>query len=537
MKIHLPPFLLLATYVVVGTNAQVNLGNPGKLQNNVPPGKLNTGRGSETAQQKADRMAGKTPIADPIDAPDPNLGPFDQPNGPYGAPVNKAKCLNEVYKPTIPDVLGLYSDYVKIFTWGFDNAMGHPIQSRSLFNNKVTNNRFPSMFLRMCFHDNSIDAAFPSFKDYVKSNIDENRNWRGPQRYLETSGADASVLICPEERYHPNENYDQTASRVLYALQSAETGITSVGVANAISLLDKYALSYADLLHNGCVAATLYLTQSATDSKTLSTLFKFGRKDACHLPGAGKKRMELCGPTELLPGVLMEADELNNWFSERGMNACTWLALMWTHTVMVRRMFHRLGSFLLWSTHSLVIFNAFHNAALQDNMMMTCPLLKLPGVPQVEDMNELDQYRNTGRIYFHPGDKLDYFDFFLNRGTHVPTPPGQVIDLERENCMWKLDNGERYHWPMTRPDCALGRDAVEARALAQGIDLGALKNTIEWYKGQSTDIKAKALLYALGMLSSGDGSVAAGPTTDGAGCAFPAIEALNAKQKFGAFWE
>jgi hypothetical protein len=226
---------------------------------------------------------------------------------------------------------------VKIFDWGFLNTMGSPLQSVSVLNNNVTNNRFPGMFLRMCFHDNSIHSEFPSFNEYVKDNLDVNGKWAGPSTYLKTSGADASVLICPQERYHPNQNYDKTASRILYALQeTADIGIIDAN-GNPTSMIDKYGLSYSDLLQNGGVAATIWLTKlQITD---YSTVFTYGRHDACHVPGGGSNRIKLCGPTQLLPGLLMEAEELNSWFWTRGMNECTWMALMWTHTTMVSSLF------------------------------------------------------------------------------------------------------------------------------------------------------------------------------------------------------
>jgi hypothetical protein len=312
-----------------GTKCVVD-GYPYYLDNDVDPGDLNTAHGDETAAQINDRMAQLVPEADPFEEPDPNLGPFNETDGAFRDPVLKAKCLDEAY--TVPygiDPEELYADYVKIFDWGFNNTMGHPLQSQSLDNNRVTNNRFPSMMQRMCFHDNSVDPLYPSFNQYVKDNL-SNGKWNGPFTYLNTSGADASVLICPQERYHPNQNYDQTASRILYAMQTSEIGIKDQYGANT-SMIDKYGLSYSDLLQNGGVAATIYLTGV---NISLSTVFRYGRHDACHVPEVGH-RYRLCGPTQKLPGVMLEAEELNDWFWTRGMNECTWLALMWTHTVMV----------------------------------------------------------------------------------------------------------------------------------------------------------------------------------------------------------
>lgn len=154
--------------------------------------------------------------------------------------------------------------------------------------------------------------------------------WKGPSRFLETSGADASNLICRQERFHPNQNYDQTASRVLYSLQTVEAGIAAQNGA-IISMVDKYGLSYADLLHNGCIAALIWLSpeKSASPEVALqSNPFKFGRKDACRYRWKYGDRKALCGPTEKLPGVTLNAMQVNDWFVSRGMTPCQWLSLM-----------------------------------------------------------------------------------------------------------------------------------------------------------------------------------------------------------------
>jgi len=346
--LNLALLLLTGTGMVTqaaGPVTSINEGDPAHLLNEVSPGKLNTGRGKEAALQKGERMSGKVPTADPEEA-DLNLGPFDQLNGPFRDPLLKAKCLNEPY--TVPpgriDQKSLYDDYVKIFDWGFANKMGAPLQSKSLLNNHVTNNRFPGMFLRMCFHDNSVNPEHGSFNEYVKKNLNPQGKWIGPHHYMETSGADASVLLCPQEMYHPNQNYDQTASRVLYALQSSEVGITDDQSGAKTNMVDKYGLSYSDLLQNGGVAAAIYLNEQTSDMWfTNGDRFTFGRHDACHVPPGlvnngnanSGKRFRLCGPTEFLPGVHLDSDELSSWFYSRGMNECTWLALMWTHTTMV----------------------------------------------------------------------------------------------------------------------------------------------------------------------------------------------------------
>lgn len=155
----------------------------------------------------------------------------------------------------------------------------------------------------------------------------------GPHRYLNCSGGDASLLMCPEERFHPNNNYDKSASRALEACQSKRF------FGGNHSLMSKYGFSYADCLHNGCNAATIYLTQNAeeypedsqaVEEKLEENPFSYGRYDACYSNGASKH--ELCGPTELLPGLALSANETNDWFKNRGMTSCEWVVTMWTHT-------------------------------------------------------------------------------------------------------------------------------------------------------------------------------------------------------------
>jgi hypothetical protein len=70
MKILL---LLLPTFlycISTGVRAQgngVKNGNPHHLTNDLPPGLLNTGRGSENAIQKSERMNAMVPTADPFE--------------------------------------------------------------------------------------------------------------------------------------------------------------------------------------------------------------------------------------------------------------------------------------------------------------------------------------------------------------------------------------------------------------------------------------------------------------------------------------
>jgi len=167
---------------------------------------------------------------------------------------------------------------------------------------------------------------------------------------------------------------------------------------------------------------------------------------------------------------------------------------------------------------------------------MTCPLRKLSPMATDGELREFDPYKNTGRIYFNESDVLDYHNYFLNRGTHSPSPPDQVIDFERANCMWKLPNGRRYHWPMTRVDCALGYDAVEAREVEVNANLGALKKATLSLGAAPVCDKLELLLYALSILS-GDGTEAAGPPVQNK---FPATECsfpeTNEYTLFGAYF-
>jgi hypothetical protein len=291
---------------------------------------LNTAEPEETEEQKAARLRGEVPVG--------SIPPIYD-------PLDDAKCVNEPYEYetlTKSQQLELYHDFTKIFDWGFENTMGSPLQSTSLENNGVTNNRFPGMYLRMCFHDNSINRDATKYQDNLKSKVLmgelEHFNADPPLFSLQTSGADASVLVCPKERYHPNQNYDQTATRVLHSMTNSQTGIMKDG--QSISLIDKWGLSYSDLLQNGCLAATAYLTEMEPEWAFKMNPMKVGRKDACYKP-KDKEPFALCGPTELLPGLSMSTTELNDWFVSRHMTECMWMSLMWTHTTLDSKLLGR----------------------------------------------------------------------------------------------------------------------------------------------------------------------------------------------------
>lgn len=151
------------------------------------------------------------------------------------------------------------------------------------------------MMIRMCFHDNTamlgpnpnpLMGELRPPPQHVHNMLEDTgggMKWKGCSRYMDTSGADASVLLCPEERYHPNNNYDQTASRVLDAFQKKHL---SDGTSSGTSLKEKYDLSYSDLLNNGCIAAVVWAATNADESLKPEALLKknpfmFGRHDAC----------------------------------------------------------------------------------------------------------------------------------------------------------------------------------------------------------------------------------------------------------------
>lgn len=88
-----------------------------------------------------------------------------------------------------------------------------------------------------------------------------------------------------------------------------------------------------------------------------------------------------------------------------------------------------------------------------------CPIRNLPCTTTADDVAA---FLDTSRLFFDVGDELDYFDFFLEVGTHVTLP---ATDPEAPNCDWTVD-GEAKPWPMTAADCTLGLDNVAANGLA-----------------------------------------------------------------------
>lgn len=410
--------------------------NPGRdfgqaqgLQN--PPGtKLITSK-TETPRQREQRLKGEIPDAEPGE--EPNVAEI------YN-PMEDAKCFNQPYDTSSVENSrsSLYSDYVNIFEWGFNMPQTSPIFALSEENNGVTNNRFPGMCLRMSFHDNSIQPRFGEYQSFISSQIDPSGKWIGPGRFLPTSGGDASVLTCRIERLHPNQNYDQTASRILFAFQT-----TIVPGLGGQSLMEKYKMSYADALHNCAQAAMNFLSPSQAGDA--SSRFRFGRKDACYFsddPVLAAEELSangnnpLCGPTELLPPVTFNAKESNRWFTSRGMNEGTWLSLMGTHTTF-------------------------------DNFGRTDVLRTLPVA----------------------GD--DYFANYVGVPIHIPDVREANDDPEKPGCTWIVDGIERF-WPMSHADCALGIDVVDDTG-----NLRQLESVMQRYISSPTSWIPNDLICAL----------------------------------------
>lgn len=130
-------------------------------------------------------------------------GAYSQKINPLYDPLDDAVCFNEGYKVrnyNLNEMMSLYQKYQRAFDRELSDFSDYTEEY-----NRITHNRIPGMMLRMCFHDNSVHSYEPKFQDYVATNVEgESGRWNGPFKYLETSGGDASNLICPEERHHPN---------------------------------------------------------------------------------------------------------------------------------------------------------------------------------------------------------------------------------------------------------------------------------------------------------------------------------------------
>ncbi|PXF48976.1 hypothetical protein BWQ96_01114 [Gracilariopsis chorda] len=400
------------------------LGRPRGLENN-PGTPLNTRR-RETEREREQRLEGEIPEVEGEE--EPNIEEI------YN-PMRDAKCFNAPYDSSIPSSKrkSLFSDYVNIFEWGFN--MDESSQIFSFSENGVTNNRFPGMCMRMAFHDNSVDPKFGDFPTYIANRINALKEWVGPPRFLETSGGDASVLTCRIERLHPNQNYDQTASRILFAFQT-----TTVPGLNGQSLMDKYRMSYADALHNCALAAISFLNPRQGGGAV--SRMRFGRKDACYFSEDSELAEDilsmdgnnpLCGPTELLPPVTFSASESNNWFTSRKMRERLWLSFMGTHTT-------------------------FDNFGRNDTLRQ----MPVPGE--------------------------DYFTNYVGVPVHSPDVKETEEDAELPGCDW-IVKGVELFWPMSQADCALGIDVIDAqRSLRQlkSVMNGYIAKPASWIRRDLT---------------------------------------------------
>jgi len=385
---------------------------------------------------------------------------------------------------------------VKIFEWGLANPEESLLHD---FSSEVTNNRFPGMCLRMAFHDNAINAGEDG-ADYIKQNIDlSTGSWTGPDLMLPTSGGDASVLTCKPERLHPNNNYDQTASRVLHAFQSSESYPSGPGINTkygSMSLMSKYGISYADALHNCALAAVRYMIETDDDDDTKLEInieasqmnnllevvnsFSFGRKDACYITndvylylsdslGANSRR-PLCGPSDLLPGVTLDAAGVNSWFISRGMPVGVWMSLFGTHSAL-------------------------------------------------DNFSDPKIIRNFGLP------NKDYFEDFVGCPVHKLRAP--VTDPEDGGCDWtptckNPSNTEQAPWHLVQSDCATGIDIIEKSADPALVAMTAqmqvyIKSPGKWLPD---------IICALGHLG-GNNQDCVGPN---------ALVQTKSQSQFGSFW-
>lgn len=364
----------------------------------------------------------------------------------------------------------------------------------------------------MCFHDNAIDPNyFDDFADYASAHTVTGwfwTGWTGPDTFMETSGSDASVLTCAAERHHPNQNYDQTATRVLKTMQSSEYLYDDNG--DSISLKSKYDLSYADLLHNGCIAATIWSAGLDASAVLAYHPFSYGRKDACHIKVVSfmghTATVPLCGPSNLLPGVLFTAEEADDWFTSRGMNREQWLSLFWSHTLMDNTA-HKCPVRHLPCTHSPTNVECCDYDVPADS----CDIdFNGDGFACANDWGD-----DKTDYILEDGAVLDYFGYFLTRGEHQPTDISEITDPEDASCNWKFKSDVEtepdieHDWPLTRFDCSISKDVIEndtmdATAKAELLDV------IDEFKDHDKERMADYLLCALGMMSTGDPKVSAG---------------------------
>jgi hypothetical protein len=178
------------------------------------------------------------------------------------------------------------------------------------------------------------------------------------------------------------------------------------------------------LLHNGCNAAVIYLTERNPVTSLDANPFTFGRKDACYTNHENTKKYPLCGPSELLPRITLTAKEAMSWFYSRGMSPCLFMGLMWTHTIIAP-------------------------------MSSMCPLTCLTCITSSDDVAT---FPDPTLLYFEANDNLDFFNFFLAQGTHESVP--NTEDEDKPGCKWLVD-GQEVPWPLTGIDCNLGLSRVQ----------------------------------------------------------------------------
>jgi hypothetical protein len=452
---------------------------------------LNTNH-RETPEERARRLGTAKAFFDPGTVAPPDTQTLDTFLKEIYNPMFDAKCFNDKYVVPTINKNDLYKDYKKIFDWGLANPSESPLWAEST---GVTSNRFPGMCLRMAFHDNAIDVAGDGAA-YVTHNIDQaTGKWIGPAIMMETSGGDGSVLTCKPERFHPNQNYDQTASRVLHAFQSMDKYPQGPGIGSGQSLMSKYKISYSDALHNCALAAVRYMIEKDSKGPTLKInlpkdqlkallsnlvgTMKFGRKDACYITddktlmasddlGAASRR-PLCGPSDSLPGVTLSAKGVNDWFEKRNMPVGVWLSLFGTHSAL----------------------DNFSEKAVLRNF----------GVPD-----------------------RDYFVDYVGCPYHQLHPP--VTEPEDTGCDWTPTCKDPYNkdekkWPLVQSDCATSIDIIERDA----SDLTDLQKQMKVY----IDMPGAWIADVICALSHLGG--------DGESCAGPYSVTGPKKSMFGSFYK
>jgi len=515
------------------------------------------GSGEENEMQREQRMNGEEP--------DGNIkAGYD--------PLTDAYCFNDEYKPRKPYNLdAFYGHYKAIFDFGFDCPTDFSEE-----NGHVTNDRFAGMMLRMCFHDNAVypdvqttdEQTTLSFHEYIENHLEDRdwdgfkETWTGYEEYMPTSGGDASVLVCSKERFHPNQNYDQTASRVLNAFQSSKffqkrnmcppkknSDVADLGPKNIKSMKERYDLSYADLLHNGCIAATVYLGHVTLAEVKKNNEFTFGRKDACHRYPAGRRHFHRYGPShgrslhelKSLPRGKSTMHKRKSFPTKKSKKSKKSMmkskklskqSKLWPWsppkepskvyalcgpTELLPGVFQDIKEIRSWfkkrGMSDCNWLSLFWTHTTMDNMAHKCPLQNLPCHTNKEMYYEFVADPGKDRLYFcnpheHSPQYLDYFDYFLTKGKHeVRFEDEDDPDPERPNCNWKLEkmddipcyndinDDENDRWPLTTADCTIALDNAQ---LAFPNDTG-MQDAMENFSSKVWNVE-KALLCALRVL-------------------------------------